>query len=91
MPLHGLHGDRGRAESFGFVAEHFDQYRPDYPSALVDDLVSRHPSNGLDVGCGTGKVARALMDRGLPVPGIEPNPRMAGIAPPSDTEGAQVR
>jgi SAM-dependent methyltransferase len=80
MPLHGLHGDRGRAESFGFAAEQYDRYRPDYPSALVDDLVSRHPSNGLDVGCGTGKVARALMDRGLPVLGIEPDPRMAGIA-----------
>jgi SAM-dependent methyltransferase len=80
MPLDGLHGDRGRAESFGFTAEQYDRYRPDYPPALVDELVSRHPSNGLDVGSGTGKVARALMDRGLPVLGIEPDPRMAEVA-----------
>ena len=80
MPLDGLHGDRGRAESFGSAAEQYHRYRPGYPSALVDELLRRHPSDALDVGCGTGKVAQALMDRGLPVLGIEPDPRMVEVA-----------
>lgn len=78
--MSGLYGDRGRAESFGVAAEQYDRYRPDYPSALLDQLMSRHPSNGLDVGCGTGKVARALKARGLSVLGIEPDPGMAEVA-----------
>ena len=42
--------------------------------------MSGRPSNALDVGCGTGKVARALMGRGLPVLGVEPDGRMAEVA-----------
>ena len=80
VPLDGLHGDRSRAESFGIAAEQYDRCRPDYPSALVDQLMSRQPANGLDVGCGTGKVARVLEERGVPVLGIEPDPRMAEVA-----------
>jgi SAM-dependent methyltransferase len=75
-----LHGERDRAEWFGFAAEEYDRYRPGYPAALIDDLLSRHPTRGLDVGCGTGKVARALMERGLSVLGVEPDVRMAEVA-----------
>lgn len=80
MPLDGLHGDRDRAESFGSAAEQYDRYRPDYPPALIDELTSRHPTSVLDVGCGTGKVAVPLMERGLPVLGVEPDVRMAEVA-----------
>jgi SAM-dependent methyltransferase len=80
MPLEGLHGDRDRAGSFGSSAEQYDTYRPGYPRALIDDLLARDPSHAVDVGCGTGKVARALMERGLPVLGIEPDVRMAEVA-----------
>jgi SAM-dependent methyltransferase len=75
-----LHHQRDRAHSFGSVAESYDRYRPGYPSALIDDLVVGDPSNALDVGCGTGKVAGSLMERGLSVLGIEPDDRMASVA-----------
>jgi SAM-dependent methyltransferase len=80
VPLDGLHGERDRAESFGSAAEQYDRYRPSYPSTLIDALLAGDPSKALDVGCGTGKVARALMQRGLPVLGVEPDVRMAQVA-----------
>ena len=80
VPLGGLHGERDRAESFGSAAERYDRYRPGYPSALIDELMSLNPTTALDVGCGTGKVALSLMGRGLPVLGVEPDARMAQVA-----------
>jgi SAM-dependent methyltransferase len=80
VPLDGLHGDRDRAESFGNAAERYDRYRPDYPPALINELLSGAPSRALDVGCGTGKVAVLLMARGLRVLGVEPDIRMAEVA-----------
>jgi SAM-dependent methyltransferase len=80
VSLDGLHGERDRAESFGSAAELYDRYRPGYPSALIDELLSLTPSDALDVGCGTGKVAVSLMSRGLAVVGIEPDARMAEVA-----------
>jgi SAM-dependent methyltransferase len=80
VPLDGLHGQRDRADSFGSAAENYDRYRPGYPSALIDELVAGNPSQALDVGCGTGKVAVPLIARGLSVLGIEPDDRMASVA-----------
>ena len=59
---------------------HYDRLRPSYPDALMDDLVAVGPTSGLDVGCGTGKVARALIVRSLPVLGVEPDKAMAAVA-----------
>jgi SAM-dependent methyltransferase len=75
-----VHTDRARAESFGGVAEQYDRFRPSYPAALVDDLVALHPTDVLDVGCGTGKAARLLAERGLRVLGVEIDPKMAAVA-----------
>ena len=80
VPLEGLHGERDRAGWFGTAAERYDRYRPDYPPALIDELLSGGPSRALDVGCGTGKVAALLMARGLRVLGVEPDIRMAEVA-----------
>lgn len=77
---HWVHLDRARAESFGSVAEQYDRFRPPYPDALFDDLVSSRPAQALDVGCGTGRVAVALMARAVPVLGVEADPRMAAVA-----------
>jgi SAM-dependent methyltransferase len=87
VPLRGLHGDRDRAESFGSVAEQYDRLRPSYPAGFMDDLAALEPTHVLDVGCGTGKVARALMDRGLRVLAVEPDEAMAAVA---RSHGVQV-
>ncbi len=80
LPEEVSYADRHRAESFGAVAEAYDAYRPSYPAALIDDLVALGPSDVLDVGCGTGKAARLLAERGLAVLGVEQDPQMAAIA-----------
>ncbi len=80
MSLPELYLDRGRAESFGSAAEEYDRHRPSFPDALLDDLAALGGSDALDVGCGTGKVARGLAQRGLSVLGIEVDPRMAAVA-----------
>jgi SAM-dependent methyltransferase len=75
-----LHEDRTRALSFGGVAALYDQARPTYPPALIDDLMALAPRRVLDVGCGTGKAARLLVERGCDLLGIEPDPSMAAMA-----------
>jgi SAM-dependent methyltransferase len=75
-----VHTNRARAESFGAAAEAYDRVRPSYPPALVDDLLAGAPADALDVGCGTGKAARLLAERGLPVLGVEVDARMAAVA-----------
>jgi SAM-dependent methyltransferase len=88
MPLTGpSHLQRSRAESFGSVAEDYDRYRPSYPAALIDDLVALQPGRVLDIGCGTGKAGRVLVARGLPVLGVEIDPKMAAVA---RTHGLEV-
>jgi SAM-dependent methyltransferase len=75
-----LHTDRRRASSFGDDAEEYDRVRPQYPAALIDVLVRERPHAVLDVGCGTGIVARVLTARGCDVLGLEPDERMAEVA-----------
>lgn len=77
---HVLSEDRARATSFGDDPHQYDRSRPSYPSQLVDDLVEGGACDVVDVGCGTGIVARLLADRGCNVLGIEPDERMAAIA-----------
>lgn len=47
--------------------------RPPYPNAVFDELVPRVPAEGfvLDLGCGTGDLARPLAARGLRVLGVD--------------------
>jgi SAM-dependent methyltransferase len=75
-----LHHDRDRAQSFGSIAAQYDRYRPTCAPALIDDLAALNPAQVLDVGCGTGRVAIALTERGLDVLGVELDERMAEIA-----------
>jgi SAM-dependent methyltransferase len=80
VPSDELFRDRARAESFGTIAEQYDRIRPPYPDALIIDLLARGPLTALDVGCGTGKAARQLAERGLRVLGVEVDAGMADIA-----------
>jgi SAM-dependent methyltransferase len=76
----GLHENRRRAESFGGEAERYERTRPGYPDELITDLMADNPASVLDVGCGTGKAGRLLVDQGCDVLGVEPDPRMARVA-----------
>src|SRR5437899_1526248 len=69
---------------FSGLADTYARYRPGYPPALFDLLVSRcglgPGSLVVDVGSGTGISARALAQRGVPVVGVEPNADMRAAA-----------
>jgi SAM-dependent methyltransferase len=78
------HQAREVAESFGTDAGRYDRARPDYPGALVERVVAASPGprpvTVLDVGCGTGIVARQFQAAGCEVLGVDPDERMAGQA-----------
>ncbi len=68
-------------------AERYDRTRPRYPDALVERIVAASPGpDVLDVGCGTGIVARQLQAAGCKVLGVEPDARMADFARRSGVE-----
>lgn len=71
---------------FGPIAADYDRHRPAPPEGLIDDL-ERLGGTVLDVGCGTGKAAVAMAERGLTVLGLEPDERMAAVA---RSHGVQV-
>jgi SAM-dependent methyltransferase len=75
-----LHENRRRAESFGGESDRYERTRPGYPDELITELMADDPSSVLDVGCGTGKAGRLLVDRGCDLLGVEPDPRMARVA-----------
>jgi len=75
-----VHTNRARAESFGAGALAYDRVRPGYPKALVDDLLAGRPTDVLDIGCGTGKAAHLIAERGVSVLGVEIDERMAAVA-----------
>lgn len=72
---------REMAESFGTDAERYDRARPRYPAGLIERLAAEFPGGSvLDVGTGTGIVARQLAAAGATVLGVEPDARMADLA-----------
>ncbi len=85
--LRESHQQRQVAESFGRDAARYERTRPSYPAALVDRIVAASPGPGvLDVGCGTGIVARLFQAAGCRVLGVDPDERMADLARQSGTE-----
>jgi SAM-dependent methyltransferase len=69
------------AQSFGSDPERYDRARPSYPGALVERIIAASPGRDvLDVGCGTGIVARQFQAAGCTVLGVDPDARMAGQA-----------
>jgi SAM-dependent methyltransferase len=75
------HQAREMAESFGTDPERYDRTRPSYPAALVQRIRATSPGTEvLDVGCGTGIVARQFQAAGCAVLGVDPDARMAGLA-----------
>ncbi|MFD6161593.1 class I SAM-dependent methyltransferase [Nocardia sp. NPDC060256] len=75
------------AESFGVDAERYDRSRPRYPEAMVQSIIAASPGRDvLDVGIGTGIVARQFQAAGCRVLGVEPDERMADFARRHGTE-----
>jgi SAM-dependent methyltransferase len=75
------HGQRQAAESFGSDPERYDRARPRYPEALIERIVAGAPGRVvLDVGAGTGIVARQFQAAGCSVLGVDPDARMAEFA-----------
>jgi SAM-dependent methyltransferase len=65
---------------FGETAELYESARPDYPAALVDDVIAAAgPGPALEVGAGTGKATVAFAAHGLDLTCVEPDPRMAVV------------
>jgi SAM-dependent methyltransferase len=83
---HGLLFDR--------VAEQYDRARRGYPASLIDLACSvgglRAGSRVVEVGCGTGKLTTALVERGLRVDAVDPGPELVAIAR-ARVRGAPVR
>lgn len=81
VPESEPHHQRQAAESFGSDPERYDRARPRYPESLIERIVAAAPGGlVLDVGVGTGIVARQLQLAGCQVLGVDPDPRLAEFA-----------
>src|SRR5690349_13499658 len=67
---------RVRAASFGGVADAYERARPGYPEDAVRWLAGEIPCDVVDLGAGTGKLTRRLVDLGHRVTAVEPLPEM---------------
>lgn len=75
-----FHQNREMAQSYGADAERYDRARTSFPPALIEAITSSAPATAVDVGCGTGVVARLLQETGCQVLGVEPDERSAAYA-----------
>lgn len=63
--------------SFGEVAPVYAEHRPDYAQAAVRWALERAPGlRVLDLGAGTGKLTATLVDLGMDLTAVEPDPAM---------------
>ncbi|MBA3417730.1 MAG: class I SAM-dependent methyltransferase [Geodermatophilaceae bacterium] len=65
-----------RARSFDEAAGLYAAARPDYPFEALVWLLPAAAGRVLDLGAGTGKLTRQLVDRQLDVVAVEPSPEM---------------
>ena len=67
---------RTQGTSFGAAADIYERGRPPYPAEALDWLVPAHAKRVVDLGAGTGKLTRQLVERGLDVIAVEPSAGM---------------
>ena len=70
-------------EGFDRIAEQYDAFYPDFGAEdELNEFMSSIKPRGhiLDVGCGTGRVTRTLVDSGFRVTGIEISQKMLDLA-----------
>ena len=68
--------DSDLAASFGLAADVYERGRPSYPLEAVDWLLPAGVCHVVDLGAGTGKLTRLLLDRVPEVTAVEPSPGM---------------
>ncbi len=68
-----------RARSFGSVAEAYDRGRPTYPPDAVAWLAGGEGKVVLELGAGTGKLTRELVDQGHAVFATDPDESMLEV------------
>jgi SAM-dependent methyltransferase len=82
--MHERPGNLAPITRFSNRAQNYAKYRPSYPAAmldfLADDLRFKRGSVVADIGSGTGILSRLLLEGGMKVYGIEPNPQMRPFA-----------
>jgi ubiquinone/menaquinone biosynthesis C-methylase UbiE len=66
--------------SFDEIANVYGAARPDYPEALIEDVVSyadlKQSDKILEVGCGTGQATKSFAKRNFSILAIDPGPEM---------------
>ncbi len=67
------------SQSFGAVAEAYDRGRPSYPADAVAWLLDGDAKIVLELGAGTGKLTREMVDQGHAVFATEKDPAMLEI------------
>ncbi len=67
------------ARSFDRAARVYDASRPDYPADAVAWLTDGTEGLVVDLGAGTGKLTRALVDLGREVVAVDPSPQMLEV------------
>jgi SAM-dependent methyltransferase len=67
------------ARSFDRAAVEYESARPSYPAALLDLLPLARSAEVLDLGAGTGKLTRVLVERYRRVIAVEPLDNMRAI------------
>ena len=67
------------AHSFGGVAEAYERGRPSYPAEAARWLLGDHPLTVLELGAGTGKLTRVLVELGHDVHATDPDAAMLAV------------
>ena len=66
--------------AFDPIADIYKAARPDYPEALIEDVVSyadlKQSDKILEVGCGTGQATKSFAKRNFSILAIDPGPEM---------------
>jgi SAM-dependent methyltransferase len=81
---------RGRAASFAAVADAYERGRPGYPVEAVAWLTGERPLDVVDLGAGTGKLTRSLVELGHHVTAVEPLPEMLALLRAAAQEAVAV-
>src|SRR4051794_35443017 len=73
--------DARRALSFGAAAGEYDAARPSYPGEAVHWCLPNGARRVLDLGAGTGKLTRVLLELGFDAVAVEPDDAMRALIP----------